>query len=917
MTFPVTPLGVRIDLQIGGAWTDVTADVLVRDGITITRGRANEASRAGPQTCALTLKDPTGKYSSRNPVSPYYGAIGRNTPLRVGVGRPSIGATQTSAVASVNLVAPSVAAEVSGFLLCVWGAGAVGNVTGPGGFTMGTERDGAVSTWAAGLVAIAAGSTGTQTATHSVSAPAQACASIAVPAPGGVIGGGFSAVSTSGALATVTYAAAAGDYLIVVNGFSSDPGNQMVRAPAERQAQTPNWVLLSDSGASAGPRMKVWARRVETTTASSDLYFTGDGISTADNYARAWVVTGASDYFARFSGEVPSWPPSWDLSGTDVRVPIVATGPKRRMGQGASPLRSALRRELGKTSGVVAYWPMEDGSDSTAFGSGLPGGAAMGFLGAPVPAADTQFLCAEALATFSGAGAAGSVSYSPTTSWAVGTLVNLPAGLVDEATLLTIGASGSIVTWTVKYDATGSGFRVEAYNSAGGSVWNTSYAGWAFDPIGTTVFMYFTAVQSGADVVWRLVRVGFRDGDDTPTTQNVSGTVVGQTSGAVTKVQVGAGAVALDQPVVFGHVVVGNASTALFQAGVLSALTGWAGETPQSRFVRLGAEEDFDVAYQAFVSQDDMGVQRPETLLSLIEQCEDTDGGSIVEPRGFVGLVFRPRAGRYNQAPALTLSYSTSGHIAEPLEPVDDDQATRNDVTVTRVGGGSSRAEATTGRLSTASPPAGVGRYDVNVPLSLQMDANTRDQASWRLHLGTWDEARWPIVRTRLEAAPSLIPATQALDVGDLVTLTGLPSWVPPGDADLILEGYTETLLPFSWEWVGNFSPAGPYRVGVADSTTYGRADSELSTLAAGVTSTATALSVAVASGSALWITTATFPAQFPFDAIVGGEVVTVTGITGTSSPQSWSVTRSTNGVVKAQVSGAQIRLARPVVVAL
>ncbi|KMS67531.1 hypothetical protein ACZ91_67255, partial [Streptomyces regensis] len=56
---------------------------------------------------------------------------------------------------------------------------------------------------------------------------------------------------------------------------------------------------------------------------------------------------------------------------------------------------------------------------------------------------------------------------------------------------------------------------------------------------------------------------------------------------------------------------------------------------------------------------------------------------------------------------------------------------------------------------------------------------------------------------------------------------------------------------------------------------------------------------------------------DFPFDARVSGEVVRVTAITGTGATQSFTVVRSVNGVVKAQLAGADIRLARPTTVAL
>ncbi|MGW2720860.1 carbohydrate binding domain-containing protein [Streptomyces sp. NPDC001492] len=58
-------------------------------------------------------------------------------------------------------------------------------------------------------------------------------------------------------------------------------------------------------------------------------------------------------------------------------------------------------------------------------------------------------------------------------------------------------------------------------------------------------------------------------------------------------------------------------------------------------------------------------------------------------------------------------------------------------------------------------------------------------------------------------------------------------------------------------------------------------------------------------------------PDEFPFDIRVGGEVVTVTRIAGGTSPQTFTVTRSVNGVVKAQTAGTAVELAHPYSIAL
>lgn len=79
---------VQVELYISGAWVDITSYVMVRDesgNIAITRGRRDEASTTEQATAALTLNNRDGRWSPRYPSGVYYGLIGRNTPLRVSV----------------------------------------------------------------------------------------------------------------------------------------------------------------------------------------------------------------------------------------------------------------------------------------------------------------------------------------------------------------------------------------------------------------------------------------------------------------------------------------------------------------------------------------------------------------------------------------------------------------------------------------------------------------------------------------------------------------------------------------------------------------------------------------------------------------------------------------------------------------
>lgn len=112
------------------------------------------------------------------------------------------------------------------------------------------------------------------------------------------------------------------------------------------------------------------------------------------------------------------------------------------------------------------------------------------------------------------------------------------------------------------------------------------------------------------------------------------------------------------------------------------------------------------------------------------------------------------------------------------------------------------------------------------------------------------------------------------------------------------MQAYTETVNEYDWTVELTCTPASPWTVATTapDAPTATspphRADTLLSTLAAPATAAATTLSVATdtAAGGYTWTTNA---AHFPFGIVAGGEPMTVTGITGTSSPQTFNVTRT------------------------
>ncbi|MGH6693424.1 MAG: hypothetical protein ACREF4_22370, partial [Gammaproteobacteria bacterium] len=261
----------------------------------------------------------------------------------------------------------------------------------------------------------------------------------------------------------------------------------------------------------------------------------------------------------------------------------------------------------------------------------------------------------------------------------------------------------------------------------------------------------------------------------------------------------------------------------------------------------------------------------------------------------------------YNQAAALELDFDAA-EIAAALDPAVDDQQTRNDVTVVRREGSRFRAVDEVGPLGVDA----IGSYDTQVTINPVGDTFLPNQAGWRLHLGTTDDDRWPKVSVDLDAAPTLADAVSAVRPGDRIDLVNLPvTLAAAGSASLLVQGWTEELGSHRRTVTFNCTPESPWRVGkyaAAAGATGSKYDTDGSQLAAAVTASATTFDVATTRGP-LWTGV---DAEDGFDIHVGGERMTVTDIVTEASPQTFTVIRWVNGVVKAHPAGAPVRLWQP-----
>jgi hypothetical protein len=123
-------------------------------------------------------------------------------------------------------------------------------------------------------------------------------------------------------------------------------------------------------------------------------------------------------------------------------------------------------------------------------------------------------------------------------------------------------------------------------------------------------------------------------------------------------------------------------------------------------------------------------------------------------------------------------------------------------------------------------------------------------------------------------------------------------------DSDYHIESITNRFDDGVTNWRVAWELAPAVDVVRADTTSSELADA----LAAGDAGTVSVFDVDVVEGP-LWITDAEFPNMFPFRAVCGSERLLVTGITGATSPQTWTAERADNGFPEAHSAGTAIHL--------
>lgn len=875
MAFPDQPLGLKGELRMGSAWQDITGDLYTRDPITHTRGRPYKSNAADPAACAATIRNLDGTYTPRNPEGPYYGLFNRNTPFRYTLPGGPVH-LEMPGTADRATTPDTAALDITGDLDIRWEGEAN---------WFSSETQFLIGKWGAAgnrsfYLIVRAGVLYLNTTSGGTTVDGGGFATLPAALPRhAAVRGTLDVDNGAGGFTLRLYWAPtlAGPWTQFSGDLTSSAPVSIFSGTAPLSIAPEQTDVTPPRRAVTGTVYKAEVRSGIDGTIVAAPDFTAQPVGTTsftDSAGRAWTLAAGSaitDRIVRFEGEVPEWPPKWSTSEKDAWTPITAAGILRRLGQGAKPLASALRRRIPSYK-PLAYWPMEEGASSAQASSPIAGVGPLRLSNVTWAQANTLASSGPLPVLASSTGQLpvmmGRVPAPSTslTSWSVQWMYRLDTLPTTRWTFMRVLSTGGTVReWLIQFGSTTNGLssRIIAKDDDGNTLATQDIATGA-DIFNRWQRVNFTVAQQGANVKFGIVWTDV-GGDPGGVYFTLAGTI-GRPTAVASPADGYASAL---NGLALGHLSVWPTDST---AAYVNAVDAWSGETASARMRRLTQEEG--VLLTIVGDPDDtvpVGAQSPAPLLDLLRECAEADGGIFGETMAGRELKYRTRAALYNQQPALVLDYA-AGHLAPPFEPIEDDTV-RNEWAVQRKGGSTGTAVLDDGPLSVQDPPDGIGLVDDSKTLNLASDEQTDPVANWLLHLSTWDENRYPSVTLLLHKFPELIPAVLALSEGDKIRIVNLPKrFTGSGVVELLVDGWTETVLPRTWTITFTCSPAGPWSVGVVDEIPLRWCDTSGAQLATAATDTSATVNVLTTAGQT-WTSNAY---DYPWDVRVGGEVMTV-----------------------------------------
>jgi hypothetical protein len=958
MAFPQSALPIKQELLIDGTWTDITSRTRLDGRVGITRGFSSEQVRANisPGSEQLTLNNRDYYFSNLSPSSANYRLLGRNTQLRTSLTETTpwlrmadYSTTSGSYDGAMASTADKAALDITGDIDIRadvqpdnWRGGR-GMVLCAKHNSTGNQRSWLFWVDRMGYLWLrwsTAGTSATVTeiqSTATVSALRRQALRVTLDVDNGAAGNTVtfytsdtisgswtqlgSAVVTAG---TTSIFASTANLYIGVSGLSTGVGGRAQLTLRGEQI---------DPFVGRFYRMQVYSGIAGTLKADFDATSRTPGDTSWSDGTNTWTLAASAEISKqnyRFWGELPAFPQQWDVTGTDIFGDTVAYDLISRLQQGSKSLRSAVYRNLSRfsstdsgTSGTLdGYWPMENGSQATA---PSPAVGRTGIMNSGcLFSTDEEFPGSSGVLTFStdaGRAEGQCVPVNTTTNTGTVTLLlyfrmpSVPAADVGIFSFFLAGGSSYQVSLIIGAAA----YTLKVFDNTSAVLLSTAVAFGTGGEPNQPLAMRILLTQNGANVdyQWAWYPVG----------ASVEYGVSGSYAATVGRPKMWLSSAATNKAGLWiAHVAMMREDVGWTSAQFIGSTNAYTSERAEDRFSRLCQEERVPYwvvgrRYDGTTDPDageQMGPQTPQPFITLIGECNALDRGLVFAPRDKFGLTFRLHNSLTNRE-CVELDYSLN-HLSPPYVPTPDLFFAKNDVTVANATGGTARYVKESGSLNTNEPsedPDGIGTFD---PGTITRVAYSDDRlpalAQEEVFHGTWDELRYPNVTVQRERSVftgnALLDADILdLDVGDALRIVNQPAQLPPDDVEILALGYTEVLENRQHRLSFNSEPYGPYRHlnDLSGSTlATARAAGDSSTLAAGITSSATSFTVATSAGP-VWRTGSTAP-TFPIPVMIGGEEMSVGVISGSSSPQTFSsVTRSVNGVVKAHSSGDEVQV--------
>ncbi|WP_432170913.1 hypothetical protein [Streptomyces sp. 1222.5] len=768
--------GGVVQLPATITWTDVSDYVNVAQGVTITRGAADEMSETQPGTATLTFDNSDGRFTPNNSASPYYPYVRRNAPIRIAV---ALTPTRSGS-------APYLLEQLGDD----FDDNRVNTTLWPNNYGGSSEVGGRMR------LPVGVGVTsGFQTAREWTLTGSKLVAKL-VTLPG--VNGSSSAVTSMWVNSTTSGTRLGWRYNAVTNQISAE--SQVGFSDATPFAYTYSpishaWLRVRENGGAtvweASGDGYTWTNLRSTATpawvgsgpVAVEFAATRTG-GTAD-YAE-WDLVGAT-VKPRFYGVVNEWPVEWE--GLTSTVQVSCTDLFKQLNRQPSLRSMAAQEVLASNPGPVVFYPLTEDSAATSVGdiagtgagslaitqAGTGGSLTMASATGPAETGESYPAFAPSSAT-NGKYLAGDMGAAVeevlTENWPVfeawfqtsttgRAIMGLASADWHDVHVLSIGASGGLqIEWTTDGNSTLTVEPLSGPTTFANGAWHHV----VYDQYTGSVWADGVLIDSAIAVVYgyhqRILHIGGYRG-----TRLWNGAIAGVAMyGAFSSV--------------------GADIATHYTAGT----TGYSGETADDRIERLSRYAQIaSVTVQGTV-HDPIASQGPagSTALARMREVESTESARLFASRSTYGLVYQSRGLRYNPAPsgeAFTVAYADLETRQSQL--ADDDQKLVNDVTGSRPGGATQRVTAPASVLA-------FGSYPQDLSILKTSDNSVLDAAYWLV--SRYADPAPELREVPVEAYTLNYSAVLDADISSYFSVTAMPAQAPASSMRVTIEGYTETI---------------------------------------------------------------------------------------------------------------------------